>query len=234
MAVWMEILDDIIEGITSGEYSKMEKLPSENVLADQYNTTRYNVRKAFERLYDMGYLSAQKGKGRYFKSKGERIMLRFEEEDSFTNKMKRTGHNLVNKNINFQEMENVPRIRKKLNLPEDFKVYRLQLLRIIDDEPAAIHISYLSDRKFPDIEREGVAIESLYNYYRSKGIDQVNHIRSHMQTMLPTNFERSMLECPNLVPVLSIESLVEEKRTGEIIEYSKTIYRGDRFYFSIY
>ncbi|MCD5414027.1 MAG: GntR family transcriptional regulator [Clostridiales bacterium] len=86
MAVWMKIVDDIVESIRNGEYAVDGQLASENKLTKIYSSTRHDVRKAYERLTEMGYVYSKQGKGHYYKSKHDRIELLLEGDTSFTEK----------------------------------------------------------------------------------------------------------------------------------------------------
>lgn len=230
---WTTIFDQIVENIYNGIYRENTKLPSENQLAEQYGITRHEVRKVYERLTEMGYIVSEQGKGRYFKSKSDKVMFYLNEHGSFTDKMKKVGCKLNTVNINLQEVQDAPRINKKLQLKEENKLYKIQKLRIINDEPGAIHISFVSDKIFENIEEEGPTITSMFSYFKQKGYEKLYHIESNFQLMMPTNFERDILKCPNLVPVMVLETTCCSEENNEPIEFMRSIYRGDRFVFNM-
>jgi len=225
----IEIIDDIIKDISNGEYDADEKLPSEHYLVKKYNTTRYDVRKAFERLTEMGYIYSIQGKGRFYKSKKSKIELLLTGAESFTDKMTQSGYNLVTNNVHFTELKKAPKTRKKLGVDESARVFKISRLRIIDDEPAAIHISYISDKLFKNIGVEGLTITSMFGYYKKRGYSEFYFKESTIQTLLPTQYEREILKCPSLVPVLLLESQCYDQHSGELLEVTKVIYRGDKF-----
>lgn len=49
------IIDNIMSDINSGKYKIKDKLPSENELVDIYKVPRTIIRKAYERLEQIGY-----------------------------------------------------------------------------------------------------------------------------------------------------------------------------------
>ena len=59
------IIDDIKSKILSGEYSVLEKIPTEFALQEMYNVSRHTVRKAVLELANEGYLRSEKGSGTY-------------------------------------------------------------------------------------------------------------------------------------------------------------------------
>lgn len=232
MDKWMEILDDIIMGITNGEYRADIQLPSENMLAEKYNATRYDVRKSYERLTEMGYIYSVQGKGRYYKSKHDKIELILKSSSvshSFTSKMAEKGYDLETINIDFSELPSSHKIREELNVGKNDKVYKISRLRIIGNVPSALHISYVSDKIFKYVKSDGPNIISIFNYYKQHGYENFYYKESDLQTMLPTKYEREILNCPSLVPILLLESKCIDKDSNQILDVTKRIYRGDRF-----
>lgn len=59
------IIDDIRSKILSGEYSVLEKIPTESALQELYNVSRHTVRKAILKLSNEGFLRSEKGSGTY-------------------------------------------------------------------------------------------------------------------------------------------------------------------------
>jgi GntR family transcriptional regulator len=60
---YRRIADDLRGAILRQKYSEGERLPSENALATEYNTTRATVRKAFALLRSDGLVVSEQGKG---------------------------------------------------------------------------------------------------------------------------------------------------------------------------
>lgn len=229
MCDWKDILDDLVKYIASEETSARVKLPSENDLVMKYGVKRHEARKVFERLSDMGYVYSVKGKGRYYKSKHDKIELLLTGDESFTEKMKKKGHKLITKNLEFEEMPLTESLRKKLKLSGNNRIYKISRLRIIDGEPAALHISYVADKLFKDIKKDGPFIQSMFSYYRAHGYEGYYSQNSDLQALLPTSSERHLLACPSLVPIMILESQCFAKKDHEVLEATKIIYRGDRF-----
>ncbi|MDQ7863085.1 winged helix-turn-helix domain-containing protein [Peribacillus frigoritolerans] len=57
-------MDHLISEIKSGTFQLDKKLPSEHILADQFNVPRMVVRKAYEQLQDLGFIYSKQGKGK--------------------------------------------------------------------------------------------------------------------------------------------------------------------------
>ncbi|MGI5935278.1 MAG: GntR family transcriptional regulator [Oscillospiraceae bacterium] len=63
--LYVQIAEDLRNGILSGEYQPKDLLPSENVLAARYSTSRMTVRKSMSVLENEGLIKPIHGKGYY-------------------------------------------------------------------------------------------------------------------------------------------------------------------------
>ena len=213
-----KIMDDIILDINEGRYEVDEKLPSANELADKYKVSRIKIRQVYDRLESMGYVYLLQGRGCYLKKRDEHINLVLSGKESFSKKMKESGYTLESKNIICER--------------ED-EIYKIGRLRIINGEPTAIHISYINKKFFPNIYEDGKNITSIFEYYKEHGyVDYITE-KSILSITYPTLKERSYLNCGELVPLMKLESNCIDKKTKVVLEYSQTMYRGDKFKYEI-
>ena len=221
------VLDYLVQEISNGSFDPNEPLPSEYYLATRFFVSRVVVRKAYSKLEEMGLLHSYQGKGRFLAKQTEPILLETIRSKSFTTKMKEAGHRLSNKNILSQQAKYSRKIWNKLGIKQDEKAYQVGRLRIIDNEPVALHLSYVSMTKFPDIEIEGPAIKSMFSYFQQKGYTNLDDPESILYATLPTTEEQRLLNCLPLVPLLVNES--NTVTNGEfVIQFSRIIYRSDR------
>ena len=59
-ALYLDVKKDLLDKITSGEYSEGTIIPTEHELSDLYNVSRPTIRKAVQILVDAGYLEKKK------------------------------------------------------------------------------------------------------------------------------------------------------------------------------
>ena len=53
---WEMIADTLIKEFQNDKYTKGEKMPSENKMAVRFQVPRSEIRKAYERLKELGYV----------------------------------------------------------------------------------------------------------------------------------------------------------------------------------
>lgn len=226
------IVDKIIKNINKGVY-KSPKLPSENTLAEQMKVPRIVARKAYEKLDAMGYTYSLQGKGRYIKTKRSKIELVLSGNESFTSKMLANGYQLETKQIVFRKINYNEYIYNELGVEAATNVYKIARLRIIDGQPMALHISYVSEALFSDIASAGQEISSMFAYYRKCGYSNFVSGKSTLSITYPNSKERKILECESLVPLLTIEATCFDGDSRQVLEYTRIKYRGDSFKYVI-
>jgi GntR family transcriptional regulator len=226
------ILDNLLDDINAGRFSPGELLPSENVLSSRYRVSRLIVRNVYNKLEEMGYLTSRKGKGRILTHQKHNILLDLRGDESFTDKLLKNGINLRTLNSNSEEISYHSRIWQKLNLKRSDSVYKVERLRIIDDEPTAIHTSYVHLERFPDLYSMGNEITSMFQYFRNKGHAKFLAGQSKLSVALPKLDEQELLACPGLVPILVLESLTFDEM-GEVLQFSIIKYRSDSFDYAL-
>lgn len=228
-----EIVDKLVFLITSGRYKAHDKLPSENETADQYDIPRIVARKAYERLEEMGYVYKKQGKGSFVKDRNKQIELVLSGNESFTHKMIEKGYDFRSETIFCQRIKYQEGIYDYLQAEPDDKVFKVGRLRYIDGQPIALHISYVSQAVFEDIETVGMGIASMFDYYKSRGYTEFGSKPSILSVTFPTKFQRKLFHCPQLIPFLVLESGCVDQKTGTVLEYRKVFYRSDCFSYII-
>lgn len=98
-AGWERIAGQLIQDLRNGKYSPGDKLPSENKLAGEFQVPRSDVRRAYSRLKELGYIYSLQGYGSFFAGKKEKIPLAMVGRTSFSEKMKELGIPFRSENI---------------------------------------------------------------------------------------------------------------------------------------
>lgn len=230
---WENIVDILIQEFTENEYRNDEKMPSENKLAVRFGVTRVEIRKAYERLKEMGYIYSMQGYGSFFSGKKEQIKIAMNGSVSFTEKMNLQNLPHETKNVSFRLIKENPLIYNMLKINDDIPVYKLTRLRMISHEPAAIHTSYLRGDLFPELSKDGKHITSLYDYMRTHGCLSPSSENIELSVSAPTKKERTLLNLQGYASCFVITSRSINPDNGSILEIARTVYRSDRFIFQI-
>ncbi|MFD2115804.1 GntR family transcriptional regulator [Paenibacillus yanchengensis] len=229
----LDIIDHLIANIHKGKYESDDKLPSENELADMFRVPRIIVRKAYDRLQELGYIYSKQGKGSFVKDRHISIPIVLFTVESFSKKMLKLGYNYQSKNIFCEPIAYNSKIYQSLGANEKDRIFKVGRLRIIDGVPVALHISYVTEAMFGDIEQIGNEITSMFEFYKDRGYTNLRSKQVLLRVTYPFKYERELFACSGLIPLIVIESECVDRWTGKTVEYSQNLYRGDFFTYSV-
>lgn len=226
-------MDELLLAINDNKYMPEEKLPSDNELADKYSVPRMRIREIYKKLEQMGYIYSMQGRGRFVKKRDANIQLVLSGKESFSEKMKQQGYKLETKNIFSEIIPYNEKIYEEIRSDKNDEIYKIGRLRIVNGEPIAIHISYVSKKVFPNISRDGENITSMFQYYREQGFTNYSTEKSILTVAYPTSKIRNHLECGEFVPVVKLETNCKDEAKNIMLEYTEILYRGDKFKYEI-
>ncbi len=224
-------MDEIIRGVEKGKFRKGEKLPSENKLAARYGVPRADVRKAYGRLKELGYIYSLQGSGSFFAGRREKIPLSMISGGSFTQKMQALGIPYESQNILAKRIGYNGPIYECLGAERGDPVWKIVLLRILNGEPAALHTRYLPEKYFPQISRDAGSITSSFAYLRQNGFYDFYSADGQFTLGLLSKRERELLGLTGYATGLTLSSKTLRRPDGAVLELYHTVYRADRFVF---
>ena len=225
------IRSKVHEMILHGELIPGDKLPSENELAELYNAKRIDARNALVQLEKMGIVYSRQGVGRFVNEPLPTVEFLVTGTTSFSEKMKEQDIPYESRVIyaDYANDKEQAQYRELLGVDEDVKIFKVSRLRIVNEVPCAIHISYIREDLFPHIYKEKENLTSVYTYFKAAGH---KHLRSKdriLSAQFPTLEEMKMLQCSELVPLLVFETDTYDKETNDCLERVKILYRSDLF-----
>lgn len=233
MAAEMLVVDRMLADVHAGVYRPNDRVPSENELAELLNVPRMVVRKGYERLQEMGYLYSLQGKGSFVRDRRTQIPLALRGDESFSSKMKELGMNYESRNLGCSLIPYQQQIYEGLDVNENDRVFQIQRLRMVDHQPVALHVSYVAERMFPQIEQIGAGIDSMFTFYRDHGYEEFDSLATVFSITFPSREERECFACSSLIPLLVLESGCVDRRSGRVLEMTRNSYRTDRFKYGI-
>ena len=227
---WESIVDVLIQEFQESIYKKGDKMPSENKMAVRFGVPRSEIRKAYERLKELGYIYAMQGYGSFFSGRRDKILLSMEDR-SFSSKMADLNLSFETRNMGCQKLRGDSLIHSMLGVEFEEPIYKITRLRILDGEPAAIHISYMAEDLFPCIQEDGASITSGYDYIHNCGYFNLHTENRQLTVSSLSKKERSLLQIKGYAPSLVLTCRCVTLPSGTVVEVARTIYRSDKFIF---
>lgn len=211
---------DLIEELDVGQ-----AIPSERQLSTQLGVSRLTLRAALEDLVREGYLVRRRGAGTFV---GEPKIAQELTMTSFTEDMRRRGMRPASRTIDFRIAPAGARLGRVLRLSPSEPVVIARRLRLADDETMAIETLHVRASHVPGLTARDLDEHSFYELLADRyGIEIVGG----EQTIEPTvtdEEESAALGVPLHSPAFRFER-VTHTRSGEIVEFVESIYRGDRY-----
>jgi GntR family transcriptional regulator len=200
-------------------------IPPERRLSAELGVSRPTLRAAIEELVREGLLLRRHGSGTYVAEPKIALPLTM---TSFSEDMRQRGMRPGSHILSFEEQSAGAKLGARLRVSPADPVWAIRRLRLADDETMAIEFLHVPRRLLPDLRREDLEEHSFYTLLQERhGIV----IASGIQTIEPTvvnEEEAAMLAVPVHSPAFLFERTTESEG-GEVVEYVRSLYRGDRY-----
>ncbi|MDF0529233.1 GntR family transcriptional regulator [Tsukamurella sp. 8F] len=209
-----------------GELAEGASLPAERQLAEQLGVSRTTLRKALAELSAEGVLRREHGSGTYVAPpKVVRVRQLTSSTEDFGVSGLTVGAEVLSSEHRLADAD----VRQHLELERGARVYRVMRLRTVDGEPLAVEIAHLRGplRGFAERLQGG---DSLYELLRTAYGREVAEVEDVVETALATPAEAELLRVTTGHPLLMIHRQGRDA-DGVAIEWTRCVYRGDRFKF---
>ncbi|MFT8708340.1 MAG: GntR family transcriptional regulator [Sporolactobacillus sp.] len=225
--LYLDISEFLTNQIKSGNYRMGEKLPSENTLCQMFATNHAVVRQAIQCLINRGWITSYQGRGSYVNSIAKPIPYILSPHTGFSENLKEQGVLHENRLLNWKKRVPHPEERQKLQLGTHDLVYELQILRFINQTPAAVSLSVIAEKKVPQLSDYLEDFRSLYSILAVKFKIRPVRRRSLIDAIVPERREAVILQLPESLPLIRIESLSAHP-DGSPLEICISKIRSDR------
>jgi GntR family transcriptional regulator len=231
MVKYLSISREIIQKIQSGELLPGMRVPSENEIMSKHQVSSTTARKALNELEQSGYASKIKGKGTFvLVRKVDRTVTRIL---GFSKNMRQAGffpstkviHSKIDKSGYSMTINGRWYAMKG-------PVLKIKRLRFADKIPMMLEERYISLDLCPDIDKKDLE-GSLYDIYEDQyglRLTEVNQMLS-AQVITEVNVQK-LFGLSEEVPAFLVNGVTFcGKET--ILEMEESIYRGDKYRFSV-
>jgi GntR family transcriptional regulator len=204
-----------------------DAIPSERRLVEELGVSRPTLRAVVDDLVRDGILKRRHGSGTYVAEPKIALPLTM---TSFSEDMRRRGMRPGSHVVSFETVSAGAKLGHRLRISPAEEVWAIRRLRLADDETMAIEFLHVPRRLLPELKPDDLEEHSFYELLRDRrGIV----VASGTQTIEPTvttEEEAELLGVPLHAPAFLFERITESDR-GEVVEYVRSVYRGDRYRF---
>ena len=216
------------ERVQSDEWKPGELIPSERELSEKYGISRMTARQAITDLVNEGLFYREQGKGTFVSQR--KITQQLIRLTGFTEDIKARGQKPGTKVLSAQMFPADETTAEKLRIDPGTLIFRLQRLRLADDEPLAIELSQISFKGCERLLEEDLEQNSLYRLLETKYGIPLLEADQELEAGLAGNEEAQLLKISLGRPVLFTRRITYTER-NQPIEYAKAVYCGNKYIF---
>ena len=211
---------DLIERLGVGE-----AIPSERQLSTELGVSRLTVRAALDDLVREGFLERRHGAGTFV---SEPKIAQELTMTSFTEDMQRRGMVPSSKTLELKTVPAGARLGRLLHVSPSEQIVVVTRLRYADRETMAIETLHVAEALVPGLTAKDLEQHSFYELLEERfGIVVVGGSQA-IEPTVTNEDESAALGVPLHSPAFLFERTTRAA-DGRIVEYVRSIYRGDRY-----
>lgn len=225
---YLIIYQEMAQKIEKETFKANEFLPSENELAEQYQTSRETIRKALNLLAQNGYIQKIRGKGSTVIERNKfdfpvSGLVSFKElADKMGEKPITTVHQCAKVSAN-------DFIQKQLKLAEDQEVWEIIRTRSFSGQRIILDKDYLITKTVQHISMD-IAEASIYDYLENKLGLIISFAKKEIIVEEPTAEDHELLDLEGFHNVVVIKNYVYLD-DATLFQYTESRHRPDKFRF---
>ncbi len=234
---YLKIKEDILQIINRKlmlENNDDLRLPSEESLAKQLNTSRVTVRESLRDLENEGSIIRRHGVGTFINPDNDHFDRGIEKLSSVTNIIKERGftpntNDLKINYINYDEIEDEFKLRNQQELKNKMFI-KIERVRLADEIPVIFNIDYILKEKLNQkntINKENFN-ESLLNILSKDHNVYITNSKAKIKPLISDRFLQEKLKLPKN-SLLLLMTQYNYNSNGDFIFFSKSYFSHDKF-----
>lgn len=228
--IYLQISDLIRNDIESGKLKVGDQIWSERFIVDEFNVSRNTAKEAIEELARNGLVTRMQGYGTFVS--GNRVSYGLQRMTSFTEEMQMRGLKPSSRLLSHTLVASDPLIAQKLHITAGDSVYRLERLRLADDRPMALHVSFVPVSRCPNLNRFDFEKQSLFTVLEQEFGLKLTWQEVVITPVIAYKNEAAILNIKTGVPLLRSDG-VAYLEDDTPIETHQILYRSDLYQFTV-
>jgi GntR family transcriptional regulator len=223
MTKWSQTREQVRDLI--GQLDLGDAIPSERQLSVTFGVSRMTVRAALDELTREGYLTRRRGAGTFVSDPRIALGLTL---SSFTDDMQHRGMTASSRTLDLRVVYAGATLGRVLHVSPSEPVVVIKRLRFADRKALAIETLHVRQSLVPGLTGNDLEKHSFYTLLRDRYGLAIAGGRETIEPTVTSEEESDALGVPLHSPAFLLERLTHSE-TGAIIEFVRSIYRGDRY-----
>ncbi|WP_025782811.1 GntR family transcriptional regulator [Sporosarcina sp. D27] len=224
------IKEDLLNRIKSGTYQVGDRIPTELELCKDFDVSRTTVRTALKQLTIEGYLVRKQGNGTFVAEHKVKQTLSHTVK-RYSDQIAIQGKKAEISVVSIQVIPATELLTKVLHVSINDPIQCIERVRKANGEPTQFEIAYIPWKLAPGITKEH-AESSLYETLKTNYHLQIAKTTEHVEIAFPDDRVAHILKYKEGLPCFYIETVAEDVE-GNVFEYSRSYFRGDKTNFVI-
>ncbi len=228
--LYSQIMTHLLRAMEEGRLKPGDRVPSERELSQQFGVSRMTARQALVELQRQGCLLRVQGKGTFVA--GPKLEQSLATLTSFTEDMRRLGLAPGARVLAAREVPAGIRVANALGIAATEPVFLVERLRLVAGEPVAMEWTHVPVALCPglaDAVQDGVSLYEVLD--RRYGLRLLKASQT-LECILASPVEAELLGVPESTLLMMMERVARDQQ-GRAVEYTRSLYRGDRFCFTM-
>ncbi|MET0863509.1 MAG: GntR family transcriptional regulator [Nakamurella sp.] len=223
--MYAQLADILRRKIDSGEWIADQKIPSENELNQQYGISRMTARQVLSQLVSEQLLFRVQGKGTFVAR--PKISTRSLAYKGIREQLEAMGYAITTKVLESTEIEADAVLARILRLDPGDRVHLIRRLRLIEDEPISLHISYVPESLAPELDTRDLVTRQLCTILETDHGLRMTKVTERLESTLPIARDAKDLQVRRTAPLLLLTHEIADQ-ADRPFEYSRILFRGDK------
>jgi GntR family transcriptional regulator len=224
-ALYLEVIDFLLDDIKTGQYPPGSKLPSEDQLAREFSVSRVTLREALRVLEDDGVIVRRHGSGTFVLDKKAVPIQTLSSIVSTSTIFKRAGLEDRFIKVGLRKIPANQRIAEKLQLFCGQEIWEVERVRTIGDKPAIYSFDFFPATFVPSGEEKKLNdyIHSLYHFLAKVCGQTPDEGECTFKPIISDKNLSTILSIPLATPLMYIET-IDFNADKQPILYSREYY----------
>ena len=229
---YIHIYEWLISQIRNKEIKVGDKLPTEMEIMARFGVNRVTVRSAMAKLEKAGMIMRRRGKGTFLTNDATPAYVRSMHVLEMISEDAQDLRRKVSFSTVRRGLEQAsPQIASRLEITPGREILCLKRVASFDDEPVVVETIHMIPRLSRFFKERD--LDCPYFPILAAEMDVVpSKSKLKMKPVLPTPEDRELLAIEATTPCMAMESVDFDQR-GEIFEMVSSIYRGDKYVFTV-
>lgn len=228
--LYYQLKDIILEMIDNMELQAGDPIPPERELCEIHGISRMTARKAVDVLVNEGVVYREQGRGSFVAE--PKINQPITKLVGFTENQSSQGKRVETRLLDFEIRPATKIYSQRLHIPEGSLIIKARRLRTVDGEPMSIENIYVPKSLFPDLTGDMLDNKSFYTLVEKHYGFTLAYAKQTIEPLIINDYDSELLNQEEKALGLLFRRTTFVT-SGKIIEYTKTVYRSDRYRYEI-